>query len=199
MLKHSKLIILFLFTSIILFACNNSGSGKRENKEVVKEENKTSTVADTSKKSIPTETRKWVGNTDIKINYHSPGVRGRIIWGGLVPYDNVWVTGAHKATTVEIGKDFIVGDNKIPAGKYALFTIPGKEEWIVIINKNWNQHLADDYDAKDDVVRIKVKPEMLKENQERLKYEIDQTGERMASIIISWEKLSVKFGLMIKD
>ena len=199
MLKHSKLIILFLFTSIILFACNNSRSGKRENKEVVKEENKTTTVADTSKKSIPTETRKWVGNTDIKINYHSPGVRGRIIWGGLVPYDNVWVTGAHKATTLEIGKDFMVGEKKIPAGKYALFTIPGKAEWTVIINKNHNQHLADDYDAKDDVARIKVKPEILKENQERLKYEIDQTGERMANIIISWEKLSVKFGLMIKD
>ena len=107
MLKHSKLILLFAFTSFILFACNNSGSGKGETKEVAKEENKTTAIADTSKKSIPTETRKWVGNTDIKINYHSPGVRGRIIWGGLVPYDNVWVTGAHKATTLEIGKDFM--------------------------------------------------------------------------------------------
>ena len=199
MLKHSKLILLFAFTSFILFACNNSGSGKGETKEVAKEENKTTAIADTSKKSIPSETSKWLGNTNIKINYHSPGVRGRIIWGGLVPFDNVWVTGAHKATTLEIEKDFIVGEKKIPAGKYALFTIPGKEEWTVIINKNHNQHLADDYDIKDDVVRIKVKPEILKENQERLKYEIDQTGERMANIIISWEKLSVKFGLMIKD
>lgn len=199
MLKHSKLILLFFFTSFILFACNNSGSGKREAKEVAKEENKTTAVADTSKKSIPSETSKLLGNTTVKINYHSPGVRERIIWGGLVPYDNVWVTGAHKATTLEIGKDFMVGENKIPAGKYALFSIPGKEEWIVIINKNWNQHLADDYDAKDDVARIKVKPEILKENQERLKYEIEQTGERIANIIMSWEKLSVKFGLMIKD
>jgi len=199
MLKHSKLILLFSFTSFIIFACNNSGAGKGETKEVAKEENKSGVIADTSKKSIPSETSKLLGNTNVKINYHSPGVRGRIIWGGLVPYDNVWVTGAHKSTTLEIGKDFMVGEKKIPAGKYALFTIPGKAEWTVIINKNHNQHLADEYDAKDDVARIKVKPEILKENQERLKYEIDQTGDRMANIIISWEKLSVKFGLIIKD
>ncbi|MFX7732024.1 DUF2911 domain-containing protein, partial [Acinetobacter baumannii] len=72
--------------------------------------------------------------------------------------DEVWVTGAHEATTFEIGKSFIVGGKEIPAGKYAIFTIPGKNEWTVIINKQWKQHLATEYDEKEDVVRIKVKP-----------------------------------------
>ncbi|MBC8923868.1 DUF2911 domain-containing protein, partial [Escherichia coli] len=77
--------------------------------------------------------------------YHSPGVRKRIIWGGLVPYDEVWVTGAHDATTVEMPKAFVVNGKTIPAGKYAIFTIPGKNAWTVIINKQWQQHLATEY------------------------------------------------------
>lgn len=190
-----KFIIIVAVASFIL-ACSNNGSGKHEGGH---ESHDSSTTAskDTSKKSIPSETKKWIGNTNIKINYHSPAVRGRTIWGGLVAYDVVWVTGAHKATTLEIGKNFIVGGKTIPAGKYALFTIPGKEEWTVIINKNWNQHLADDYSEKDDVVRIKVVPQTTKELTERLKYEIDQKGERIANIIISWEKVRVSFGMEI--
>lgn len=138
-----------------------------------------------------------MGNTTIKINYHAPAVRGRTIWGGLVAYDAVWVTGAHKATTIEVGKDFKIGNKIIPAGKYALFTIPGKEEWTVIINKNWNQHLADDYAETEDVVRIKVKQQMTGNVTERLKYEIDKTAESTANITISWEKVKVAFGVEI--
>ena len=96
-----------------------------------------------------------------------------MIWGELVPYDKIWVTGAHNATSLEVGKDFRVGDKTIPAGKYALFTIPGKEQWTVIINKNWNQHQADNYKQSEDMVRLNVKPETTGEVVERLKYEID--------------------------
>ena len=73
-------------------------------------------VKDTSKKSIPAMTIGVVDGDTIKISYHSPGVRKRIIWGGLVPYDEVWVTGAHNATTLEINKSFIIGDQEIAAG-----------------------------------------------------------------------------------
>jgi hypothetical protein len=124
-------------------------------------------------------------------------VRGRTIWGGLVPYDEVWVTGAHKATTLEIGKPFRVAGKDIPAGKYALFTIPGKETWTIIINSNWDQHLADEYSEKEDIVRLNVKPELLDNVTERLKYEIDQKGERLADIIICWEKVRVVLPLEI--
>ena len=175
-----------------LFSCGNNGGAHDAH-------NTNASVAsnDTSQKSIPSETKKWIGNTDVKINYTAPAVRGRTIWGGLVPYDAVWVTGAHKATTLEVGKSFQVGDKVIPAGKYAIFTIPGKEEWTVIINKNWDQHLADEYSEKDDLQRIKVKPQQSEQITERLKYEIDQRGERIATIIISWEKLKVPFDIEI--
>jgi hypothetical protein len=79
-----------------------------------------------------------VNGDSIKINYHSHGVRKRIIWGGLVPYDEVWVTGAHDATTLEVSKSLVVNWKEIPAGKYAFFTILGKKEWIIVINKNGN-------------------------------------------------------------
>ncbi len=191
-----KKIIATIIVSATLFACSdNADNGK---KELQKDSSVTATAkTDTSKKSIPSETKKLIGNTEIKINYHSPGVRGRTIWGGLVAYDAVWVTGAHKATTIEVGKDFTVGDKTIPAGKYAIFTIPGKEEWTIIINKNWNQHLADDYSEKDDLARFNVKPQTTNEMVERLKYEIDVKGEEVAEIIISWEKVKVAFAIEI--
>jgi hypothetical protein len=193
MRKYIAIAVLLSF----MFACSNNGSGEHDTGHEHDSSQSAGAAKDTSKKSIPSEAKKWVGNTDIKINYHSPGVRGRTIWGGLVPYNEVWVTGAHKATTLQIDKDFKVGDKTIPAGKYALFTIPGKDEWTVIINKNWNQHLADDYSEKDDVVRVKVKPQTSEGLTERLKYEIDQQGERIADIIIRWEKLQVSFGIEV--
>lgn len=174
---------------IIISGCSGSSSEHRDHKH----NDSVNLKSDTSKKSIPAEVSKRVGNTDIKINYHSPRVRGRVIWGGLVPYDQVWVTGAHKATTFEVGKDFLLGGKTISAGKYGLFTIPGRTEWTVILNKNWDQHLADDYRETEDVVRVNVTPDTLTENVERLKYEIDQRGDRIADIIISWEKLRIIF------
>lgn len=188
-----KTVLLIAAVASCLLACtgNESGNSKSESKAGSAQ----SSIAkkDTTKKSIPSETKKQIGNTDIKINYHAPAVRGRTIWGGLVAYDAVWVTGAHKATSLEVGKDFRVGDKTIPAGKYAIFTIPGKDEWTIIINKNWSQHLADDYSYTDDLVRVKVKPQATQDVVERLKYEIDQRGERLGDINISWEKVRVSF------
>lgn len=189
---NPKTALLSLLLSVFVIACTNSDTGN--NKE---DKNARTVTTDTSKKSLPMESRKRINDAQITIKYHSPGVRGRIIWGGLVPYDQVWVTGAHNATTFEISRDFQAGDKKIPAGKYALFTIPGKEEWTVIINRNWQQHLADEYAESDDIVRMKVKPELLSTNVERLKYDIDQTGEYRANIIISWEKLKIAFSIRI--
>ena len=187
-------LMLSVIITVFLAACSNSGSGTQAG-----EHSHDSTAAKKdNKKSIPAEAKKQIGNTEIKIAYHSPAVRGRVIWGGLVPYDAVWVTGAHSATTFEVGKDFRIGDKIIPAGRYALFTLPGKEEWTIILNKNWNQHLADDYSETEDVVRVKTKPQTTSESTERLSYEIDQTGERTANVIISWEKLRVPFSIEIR-
>lgn len=155
-------------------------------------------VKDTSKKSIKSMAVAVINGDSAKIVYHSPGVRNRIIWGGLVPFDEVWVTGAHDATTLEINKSIIIGNKEIPKGKYAIFTIPGKNEWTIIINKQWKQHLASEYDEKEDVVRLKIKP---KENAhiERLQYFIDYPGNGNGKITIAWEKVKIEFPFSIKN
>lgn len=190
-----KAVLLILSAAVILIACSDTGSGNKNDADNANSVEKT----DTSKKSIPSQVSKEIGNAQITIKYHSPAVRGRVIWGGLVPYGDVWVSGAHKATSIEISKDFRVGEQKMPAGKYAIFTIPSKDEWTVIFNRNWDQHLADEYSEADDVVRIRVKPVALADTAERLRYEIEQAGDRIANIRISWEKLQVPFSIQIVD
>jgi hypothetical protein len=155
-------------------------------------------VKDTSKKSINAMAVGVIGSDSVKISYHSPAVRKRIIWGGLVPYDEVWVTGAHDATTIEIAKPFIIGGKEINAGKYALFTIPGKEEWIVIINTKWKQHLASEYDQKEDVVRIKVKSQK-NALTERLQYFVESNKGNSGKIAVAWEKIKIEFPITIKN
>lgn len=155
-------------------------------------------IKDTTKKSIYAAAVGKIGQANVNISYHSPGVRKRVIWGGLVPYDEVWVTGAHSATTVEIDKPFILGNKTITPGKYALFTIPADKEWTIIFNTNWQQHLADDYNIKDDVIRIKVKPEMQNDVTERLQYFIKNIGSNKGTIAVAWEKVRVEFNVTIK-
>jgi hypothetical protein len=152
---------------------------------------------DTSKRSIKSAAMGKIGGAAVIINYHSPGVRGRTIWGGLVPYNEVWVTGAHNATTIETDKTLIVGGSVIPKGKYALFTIPGKKEWIIIINKNWNQHLTDDYQQKEDIARIKIRPKMAQKKVERLQYFIEDGKAGKGLIAIAWEKIRVEFAVTV--
>lgn len=146
---------------------------------------------DTTKKSIKSAVETNIGTANFRIDYHSPGVRKRVIWGGLVPYHEVWVTGAHNATTLHFNKDITVNNTTIPAGDYALFTIPAKKEWIVIINKNHEQHLAADYDKKEDVVRLKVKAKKNK-HTERLQYFIEPKGNNKGKIGVAWEKIKIE-------
>lgn len=146
---------------------------------------------DTVKKSLKAFVTKKIGPASFTISYYSPAVRNRIIWGGLVPYEQVWVTGAHNATTIQSTHDFMVDGKTIPAGKYALFTIPGKDNWIFILNKNFRQHLADDYDPAEDIARIQIKADTATSSQERLMYDILQRSEQDGHIEIRWEKLKL--------
>ena len=153
-------------------------------------------VKDTTKKSIKSVAVGTIGGDTVTIKYHSPGVRKRIIWGGLVSFDEVWVTGAHDATSLEINKFFIVDGVTVPAGKYAFFTIPGQDEWTLIINKNWKQHLASAYDEKEDVVRIKVKPVKVP-HTERLQYFIEDSGNGNGKIAVAWEQVRVEMPIFL--
>jgi hypothetical protein len=177
------LIIIFLFVSSVGYAQHEHGAAP--------------VATDTLKKSIPKEVHVQIGDAHMMIHYHAPAVRGRLIWGGLVPYDEVWVTGAHSATNWEFNKDIVINNQTIVAGKYAIFTIPGKDNWTVIINKNWNQHLSDDYDMKDDVVRVTVQPEA-RNLQERLSYLLKSEGDKKGQLIIAWEKIRVALLFQVK-
>lgn len=131
-----------------------------------------------------------VNGTHVHIEYGSPGVKDRVIWGGLVAYDKVWVTGAHNATSIQFSKPVMIGDKMIPAGTYGLFTIPGKESWQVIINSRYEQHLADDYKQEEDLVRIPVKSRETIMTP-RLTYQIKANGPAEGEIKIQWEKLEI--------
>ena len=146
---------------------------------------------DTLKGSLKAEAHGMIGDAHLTIAYHSPAVRGRMIWGGLVAYNQVWVTGAHSATSLMTDKDITIGGKELPAGKYALFTIPGEKEWTIIINKNWEQHLADDYAEGEDVLRFTVQPEIAPVKQERLRYEIVAGDGATGNIQITWDMLKV--------
>jgi hypothetical protein len=111
------------------------------------------------KKPSPAATASGkVGNTLITINYSQPSVKGRKIFGDLVPFGKVWRTGANDATTFEIDNDIKVEGKTLAKGKYALFTIPGAESWTIIFNKTTNQWGSFRYKQDEDVLRVEVKP-----------------------------------------
>lgn len=145
---------------------------------------------DTMKGSPLRTAMATVNGTHVHIEYGSPGVKGRVIWGGLVAYDKVWVTGAHNATTIQFSQPVIVGDKTIPKGTYGLFTIPGKDNWQVIINSRYEQHLADDYTDKEDLVRISTPPGPAGMTQ-RLTYTVRPAAKDGGEISIRWEKLEI--------
>ncbi len=134
-----------------------------------------------------------VGENHVHIEYGSPSVRGRNIWNGLVAYNQVWATGAHKATWIDFGQDVMIQGKHIPKGKYGFFTIPDKKTWTLILSKTWDMHLGDDYKPENDVIRISVKPQKNKNLIEALTYEVISTSPNQGKIKMSWELLNVSF------
>src|SRR5258708_34250633 len=100
-----------------------------------------------------------VGSTKVAVDYHRPAVKGREIWGGLVPYGEVWRLGANDATTISFSDAVKVEGKEVPAGTYALFAIPGKDKWTFILNKTAKQWGAYKYDASTDQLRVDVAPQ----------------------------------------
>ena len=127
--------------------------------------------------------------TVITIDYSQPSVKGREIGKEIAPYGKVWRTGANEATTFEVSKDVKVEGKALPAGKYGLFTIPNKEEWVVIFNKTPNQWGAYKYAEADDVLRIKVKPTKAPAFTERMTFNVDKSGK----VSLLWGNEEVDF------
>lgn len=131
-----------------------------------------------------------VGLTDFAVDYSSPGVKGRKIWGGLVPFDQLWRTGANAATTLKASRDFTFGGTAVPAGTYAVFTVPGKKTWTVILNTNTKVAATIGYDQKDDVARVSVAPNSAP-LRERLAFLFADTTDDSTRLDLEWEKLRV--------
>jgi hypothetical protein len=143
--------------------------------------------------SPPRSASGQAGDIKITIDYGAPSVKGRTVYGNLVPYNKVWRTGANEATTFSIDKDAKINGKTLAAGKYSLFTIPGKEEWTVIFNKNPNQWGAYDYDEKEDALRIQVKPKKTSNLQEQLSFNVDN-----GKVQFAWEHQSFDFTVSSK-
>lgn len=139
-----------------------------------------------------------VGLTDITIKYNRPGVKGRTIWGDLVPLDQVWRTGANEATTITISEDVWINGQKLARGTYSLHTIPGREEWTVIFNSVADQWGSYSYDEAKDVLRVKVKPETA-EHREWMSFEVPEMTTDTAKIVLRWEKVAVPFTVDTKS
>jgi hypothetical protein len=183
----NKIILCF---AIALSAC----SVKTENEHGAHDTEKTPTSDSNQKSKSPrTSTMAMIGENHIHIDYSAPSMRGRQVFGGLVAYDEVWVTGAHKATNISFGKDVIIQGTPIKAGKYGVFTIPGEKKWTIIINNKWDMHLADDYQQTDDILRFDVDVETLPENVEELTFSVLNNEDNSVIISIAWSNVKVAF------
>jgi hypothetical protein len=142
----------------------------------------------TKRPSPPATATAKVGKANITINYGQPSVKGREVWGKLVPYGQVWRTGANEATTFETDKDIKVQGKVLPAGKYGFFTVPGEKEWTIVFNKVPNQWGAFKYDQAQDYMRVTAKPKKSAKFNEKLLYSINKGW-----VSIDWENLDVSF------
>jgi hypothetical protein len=134
-----------------------------------------------------------VGVTDFTVNYSSPAVKGRTIWGELVPYGELWRTGANAATTLQASRDFTFGGVRVPAGTYSVFTVPGKDEWAIILNSNTTANNRS-YDEKKNVARVTVKP-AASPFRERLLFLFSDTTDDSSRLDLEWDKLRVSVPL----
>ena len=188
-----KLRILFtlLLCTTLFTSCKQD---KKETKKIP-EQSQTETISKPLKKSLSphTSTMAMIDDAHIHIDYSSPGVRDRIIFGGLLAYEQVWQAGAHNATWVETNKDLTIEGKELKAGKYGFFVIPNEEEWTIIFNTNWDHHGKDEYDKKEDVLQFKVTPKISEEVQEHLEYKIVRTSDTSGTMSLSWEKVVVEF------
>jgi hypothetical protein len=133
-----------------------------------------------------------VGVTEITIKYSRPGVKDRQIWGQVVPYGEVWRTGANENTTIKFSTPVKIDGHELPAGTYGLQTLPTAGDWTVIFSKDANEWGAFSYKQADDALRIQAKPRPAP-FRERMAFDFDDVTDNTAKVVIHWEKLEVPF------
>lgn len=137
-----------------------------------------------------------VGTTDLTLAYHRPAVKGRAIWGALVPWAEVWRLGANEATTLTVTDPVKIAGKDVPAGTYALFAVPGAERWTFILSRKAKQWGAFSYDAKDDLARFDAKASPAP-HSEWMTFSIDPAGDGAAEVSLAWAKVRLSFPVTV--
>jgi len=140
-----------------------------------------------------------IGLTTLSVEYHRPGVNGRVVWGGLEPYDSVWRAGANDNTVFASSSAFTVGGTTLPAGRYALFMIPRRAgNWTVILSTQPNAWGAFSYNRAEDAVRFDVAPKAV-DQTERLRYDFGDPTVDAVTLAMRWDKVEVSFPISVNS
>jgi hypothetical protein len=198
-IKNMKKIALLLSIPLFIISCNG---GEKSPEELTIDSSAQVTVepeeeVDQKKSKSPRlQASGIVDGVQVDIDYGSPFVKDRVIWGDLVAYDKVWRAGANEATAVTFSSAIQIDNKQVPAGTYALFIIPQENgNWTVILNEEWSKEEhgvwgSSDYKKDKDVLRVEVLPLFTDQIQESLKYEVNSFG-----ILFTWEKVSLQINI----
>jgi len=137
------------------------------------------------------------GYTTATVTYSRPAVKGRAIWGGLVPYGQIWRAGANEATTLELTTDAKINGQALPKGKYALFILPTEKDWTFIFSRNHKTWGSYTYDQKEDALRVTVVPQAA-DHKERLEFSFENLSDSGATLVAHWEKLKASLALSVE-
>jgi hypothetical protein len=146
--------------------------------------------------SPPAKAEATIGGKKITIDYSAPSKRGRVIMGGLVPFDKVWRTGANAATTLVTESSLMIGSVHVPAGTYTLYTLPGEKEWTLIINKQ-NGQWGTEYNAAQDLGRTKMTVKPIKNTVETFVIAIKPVTDKTGVLTLTWENTEASVPLML--
>jgi hypothetical protein len=147
--------------------------------------------------SPPAKAEAKISGADITIDYSAPSKRERVIMGELVPFDKVWRTGANAATTLTTSRDLMIGDLHVPAGTYALLTVPAKNDWTLIVSKQKNLRGSSNYDAAQDLGRVKMSVKPVKETVETFVIDVKPAGGSRGTLSMTWENTTASVPVMV--
>lgn len=142
--------------------------------------------------------KQRVGLTDIEVVYSRPSVKERAIFGAMVPYGKVWRTGANQATKITFSTNVKLNGKEVPAGTYALMTIPGKDEWTVIVNKGPEGWSPYKYDDKQDLFRFAVKPITMPWSMETFTIDFNEIRDESSKLNLIWDKTKIPIEISVE-
>ena len=184
-----RIIVLLLFVQFSFSQEKNTNQHKHNDKPSTNSEKILSPL---------TQSMISIKDTHLHIEYSSPSVRNRIVFGGLLAFNEVWQAGAHNATWFETDNDIIINDINLEKGKYGIFMIPRKDDdWTIIFNSRWNQHGKDEYNPSEDVIRFDITPITDNEFNEKLIYKLDKLDNKSAKLSFAWESTKIEFDIKL--